>query len=92
MIVKFYATLRSIVGGKAVEIPVEYGETAKVLLDAIIAKYPALKKELFQEDGRLYGHVHVFINGRDVQFYDEGLDVKIYPEDVVSIFPAVGGG
>jgi molybdopterin synthase sulfur carrier subunit len=92
MIVKFYATLRNIVGGKAVEIPVEHGVTAKELLDAIIAKFPALKKELFQEDGRLYGHVHMFINGRDVQFYEEKLDVKIYPEDVITIFPAVGGG
>jgi len=92
MIVKFYATLRNIVGEKAVDIPVEHGVTAKELLDAIIAKFPALERELFQEDGRLYGHVHMFINGRDVQFYDEKLDVKIKPEDVITIFPAVGGG
>jgi len=92
MIVKFYATLRNIVGGKEVEVPVDYGATAKELLDAIIARYPALKKELLQEDGRLYGHVHMFINGRDVQFYDKNLNVKIGPEDVITIFPAVGGG
>ena len=58
MIVKFYATLRSIVGGKAVEIPVEPGATAKELLDAIIAKYPPLKKELF-------------VNGRGYQVLSE---------------------
>jgi molybdopterin synthase sulfur carrier subunit len=92
MKVNFYATLRDITGGKEIEIPVEQGITAKDLLDVIIARYPAMKKELLQPDGRLYGHVHLAINGRDVQFLADDLDTVINPGDEISIFPAVGGG
>jgi sulfur-carrier protein len=92
MKVNFYATLRDITGGKVVDIPVDQGITAKELLDAIVTKFPALKKELLQPDGRLYGHVHLAINGRDVQFLTEHLDTKLNPEDEISVFPAVGGG
>jgi sulfur-carrier protein len=92
MKVNFYATLRDITGGKVIDIPVEQGITARELLDAIIARYPAMKKELLQPDGRLFGHVHLAINGRDVQFLADDLDTVINPEDEISVFPAVGGG
>jgi molybdopterin synthase sulfur carrier subunit len=92
MKVRFYATLRDIVGGKIVEIPVDHGSSAQEILDAIIAQFPVLKKELLDEDGRLYGHVHFFVNGRDVQFLTDDLETKIMNEDMISVFPAVGGG
>ena len=92
MKVNFYATLRDIAGGKVVEIPVDHGSTAKEVLDAIIAQFPAMKKELLNEDGRLYGHVHFFVNGRDVQFTKDDFETKIMPNDVINVFPAVGGG
>jgi len=92
MRVNFYATLRDIAGGKIVELPIDHGVTAKEVLEAIIAKFPAMKKELLNENGRLYGHVHFFVNGRDVQFTENDLETKIMPEDEISVFPAVGGG
>ena len=92
MKVYFYATLRDIVGGKTVEIPLEYGVSAKEVLHAIVTRYPAMKKELMHQDGRLYGHVHFFINGRDVQFTDDDLETIIMPDDEIRVFPAVGGG
>ena len=51
-----------------------------------------MKKELFREDGRMYGHVHFFVNGRDVQFTEDDYETRIMPEDVINVFPAVGGG
>lgn len=92
MQVNFYATLRDIAGGKTVEIPIEHGVTAKEVLQAIITQFPAMEKELLNEDGRLYGHVHFFINGRDVQFTENDFDTMIMPDDEISVFPAVGGG
>ena len=92
MKVNFYATLRDIVGGKSVEFDLDHGVAAKELLDAILARFPAMKKELIGPDGRLYGHVHFFVNGRDVQFLEDDLETKIQPGDEVSVFPAVGGG
>jgi molybdopterin synthase sulfur carrier subunit len=92
MKVNFFATLRDIAGGKVVEFPIESDVTAQQLMDAIIQRFPPMKKELLNEDGRMYGHVHFFINGRDVQFMDNGFQTQIMPDDVVNIFPAVGGG
>jgi molybdopterin converting factor small subunit len=40
----------------------------------------------------MYGHVHFFINGRDVQFTEDQFQTKITQEDTVNVFPAVGGG
>ena len=92
MKVNFYATLRDIAGGKTVELPLDHGVTAKEVLETIIAKFPAMKKELLNENGRLYGHVHFFVNGRDIQFTEDDFETRIMPEDEISVFPAVGGG
>ena len=92
MEVNFYATLRDIAGGKTVEIPIDHGVTVREVLDAIVTRFPAMKKELLREDGRMYGHVHFFVNGRDVQFTEDDYETRIMPEDVINVFPAVGGG
>ena len=92
MKVNFFATLRDIAGGKTVEFDLNHGATAQELLDAVIERFPRMKKELLDENGEMYGHVHLFINGRDVQFTDEKFNTKITHEDLVNIFPAVGGG
>jgi len=92
MKVNFYATLRDIAGGKTVEIPIDHGVTAREVLDAIVTKFPSMKKELLQENGRMYGHVHFFVNGRDIQFTEDDFETRIMPDDVINAFPAVGGG
>ncbi len=92
MKVNFFATLRQIVGGKTVEFPLEEGATVKQLLDEMIQKYPQLASELLDEQGKLYGHVHIFVNGRDSPFLEDGIDTVLKPDDNVSVFPAVGGG
>jgi molybdopterin synthase sulfur carrier subunit len=92
MKVNFFATLRDIAGGKVVEFDVDHGITAQQLLESIIKKFPRMQKELLNENGQMYGHVHFFINGRDVQFTDEKFQTKIMQEDTVNVFPAVGGG
>lgn len=92
MKVNFFATLRDIAGGKTVEFDVDQGVTAQELLDAIIVKFPLMKRELLNENGEMYGHVHFFINGRDVQFTDDKFQTKIMQGDTVNVFPAVGGG
>lgn len=92
MKVNFFATLRDIAGGKTVEFDVDHGVTAWELLEAIMNKFPPMRKELLNENGEMYGHVHFFINGRDVQFTEEQFATKIMQGDTVNVFPAVGGG
>lgn len=92
MKVKFFATLRAIVGGKEVEIPLQGTITARQLFDQILETYPALRPELLDDDGNMHGHVHFFINGRDIQFHEDAWSRPIEPEDTVTVFPAIGGG
>ena len=92
MKVNFFATLRSIVGGKTVDFDVDHGITVTEMLDVMIARFPQLRNELLDETGKMHGHVHFFVNGRDAQFLENGVETRIMPDDVVNVFPAVGGG
>jgi molybdopterin synthase sulfur carrier subunit len=90
--VNFFATFRPIVGGKTVEVDVAQGSTVQQLLQALIVRYPALDQALFDDVKHLHRHVHVFVNGRDVVYLADQLETRLDAEDVINIFPPVGGG
>lgn len=92
MKIKFYATLRDIVGQKEIEIDIESGVTVQEMIDHVISEYPRLGREILDDDGILYQHVHVFLNGRDAPYLEEALSTPIQADDKIDIFPAVGGG
>ncbi len=92
MNVNFYATLRQVVGAKSVDFDLKTGATITQLLDEMFHRYPTLRRELVNEQGQLYQHVHIFVNGRDVTFLDEGLDTPLSEQDSIGVFPAIGGG
>ncbi len=91
MQVRVFATLRPIVGGAHVPTTVQPGQTVRELVDEMIARWPALRRELLDEDGNLLRRVHIMINGRSVEYLD-GLDSVIPPAADITIFPPVGGG
>src|SRR5512135_2559755 len=90
--VNFFATFRPIVGGKTVEVDVAEGVTVRQVLNTLVARFPPLGAELFDTDGHLRGDVHVFVNGRDWTYLADQLETQIKVEDVINIFPPVGGG
>lgn len=92
MKVNFYATLRQVVGQKSVQFGLSPEGTVQDLLDSILERYPPMRRELLDEQGKLYPHVHIFLNGRDVPYLEEALETRLRPEDKIDIFPAVGGG
>jgi len=92
MKVDFYATLRDVAGQKTVDIEVNQNATVRQLVDAIVTRYPLMRDKLLQPNGDLWGHVHVFVNGRDAPFLDDRMETVIKPSDTISVFPAVGGG
>jgi len=92
MKVNFYATLRDVTGQKTVDIDLPENATVRQLVDAMVERYPLLRDKLLNQDDKLWGHVHVFINGRDAPFLDNEMQTVIKLDDSISIFPAVGGG
>ncbi len=92
MKVHFFATLRQIVGQKTVEIDLPENTTVQDFVEMVVTQYPPMRQELLDENGNLYRHVHVFVNGRDAPFLANGMDTVIQPNDTLNIFPAVGGG
>ena len=92
MEVHFYATLRQLAGTKTVEFLLPETVTVWRLVTAVIERFPAMRAELLDKEGNLYAHVHVFVNGRDSRFLEEGRETTISIEDKIDIFPAVGGG
>lgn len=92
MKVNFYATLRQIVGKKEVEFESSECLTVQQLVEEIVTKYPPMRRELLNENGELYPHVHVFVNGRDAPYLEKGMDTVLELSDKIDVFPAVGGG
>lgn len=92
MKVSFYATLRAITGGKVVQVSRAEGTTIRDVLNEVIARFPPLQEELFNERGELHNYVHVFVNGRDVRYLSTLMNTPLKESDEVDLFPAVGGG
>lgn len=92
MKINFFATLRQIVGQKTVDFELPENVTVRELVEIVVTRYPTMRPELMDEQGNLWRHVHVFVNGRDAPFLENGVETIVKPTDTINIFPAVGGG
>ena len=91
MRVRLYATLRPIAGSAVVELHTHPGATFQALLDELVTRWPAMKRELFDREGKLSTGIHILLDGRDIR-YMGGLEMPIPAEGEIRIFPPVGGG
>lgn len=89
--VRFYATLRPIVGGKLVCFDLPEGSTARDLLTAACERFPALGPLIWKEDGELGDYIKVFVDGRDIR-YLQMLKTPLPVDADVDIFPPAAGG
>lgn len=88
---KVYATLRPIVGGAVVSAQTSAGATVQALVDELVARWPDLRPEMVDNDGKLLQRIHIFVNGKDITFLN-GVETIIPEGGNVDIFPPVGGG
>jgi molybdopterin synthase sulfur carrier subunit len=91
MKVRVYATLKDIVGARAVCLQHSKGDTVGAVLDRLTGEFPKLEDKLFDSDDQLKQSVNVMVNGRNVRWL-EGLETVLDKDDRLSIFPAVAGG
>ena len=90
MEIRFYATLRPIVGGRSVALddpPPTVGE----LLDRLCGDHDGLRDRVLDEHGQIRQFVAVIVDGRDVRHL-EGLQSRLRPNSEIDIFPPVAGG
>lgn len=90
MEVRFYATLRPLVGGRSVVID-DACDTVGAALDALVTRFPDLRERLLADDGAVRPFVAVMVNGRDIRHL-QALDTPLPPGCELDIFPPVAGG
>ena len=86
--VRIPPTLREQTGGER-ELVVD-GETVRDLLDDLMARFPALRRQLVDDDD-LAPFVNVYVEGEDVRTLD-GLETEVRPGATVILLPAMAGG
>jgi len=67
------------------------GATVSDALDALTAQYPNIKKNLFNDQGKLRSFVNVYVNDEDIRYLDK-TDTKLTGTETISIVPSIAGG
>ncbi len=91
MNVRFYATLRPLVGGKTVDVCLPPGATVRDLLESATTRFPKLEPVVWTENRELGAFVKVFLDGRDIRHLAL-LDTPVPGDAEIDIFPPVAGG
>lgn len=81
--------LRQYAGG-ADAVDVE-ASTAGEALEKLVEVHPALKQQLFNDEGKMRSFVNVYVSDEDIRYLDrEATEVK--SDDTISIVPSIAGG
>ena len=67
------------------------GTTVAEVLASLTQKFPDLRKQLFNDEGKMRSFVNVYLNDEDIRYLDS-LDTAVKDGDELSIIPAVAGG
>lgn len=89
---KLYATFRIITGEKTILIDAPEGTTVIQAVRLLAEMRPALKPHWFDQDGGLYSHVHVFLNGEDAMTLPAQMESVVPSGTELGFFPPVAGG
>ncbi len=87
-----YATFRLLAGIKTIQLDLPDGTTVLQAVHAVVKERPVLRPHWLDEAGEIHAHVHIFINGQDVQNLESGVETQLQSSDVLDFFPPVGGG
>ncbi len=75
-------------GGRG-RVEVEGGTVAECI-EALGARYPGFREQIFDADGRVHRFVQLFVNGDEVD--RAAVDTPVAEGDVVEILAAIAGG
>ena len=90
--VRFFTTLREIIGKKEEQIEFSRSATVESILGQLSKKYGReFNDYVYDELGDVRGHLHFLVNGQSVTAL-RGLKTRLKEGDQVAILPPVGGG
>ena len=67
------------------------GATVGEVLAALTTRFPDLKKNLFNEEGKLRSFVNVYLNDEDIRYLSKDA-TPVADTDILSIVPSIAGG
>src|SRR5579883_893050 len=67
------------------------GSTVGEVLGALTTQYPDLRKQLFNEEGKLRSFVNVYLNDEDIRYLKKDA-TPVANGDTLSIVPSIAGG
>ncbi len=67
------------------------GTTVSDALNALTTRYPDIKKNLFNDQGKLRSFVNVYVNDEDIRYLDK-VETALKGTDTISIVPSIAGG
>ncbi len=90
--VKLFATLRLSLGVSSVDIEVNGPKTVEEVLRICSEKLGRnISEKLLEEPGKLLQGSMILVNGKNI-LHEEDLNTKVFPGDVISLFPPLSGG
>jgi molybdopterin converting factor small subunit len=89
---RLYATFRLQAGVKAVSLDLCEGTTLREAVTALLEQLPVLRPHWLDGAGDLRPYVKIFVNRRELQALENGLDTPLHADAVLDFFPPVGGG
>jgi adenylyltransferase/sulfurtransferase len=67
------------------------GSTVGEVLNALTQTFPDLKKQIFNDEGKLRSFVNVYLNDEDIRYLKKS-DTPVAAGDTLSIVPSIAGG
>ena len=67
------------------------GATVGEVLAALTAEYPDLRKQIFNDEGKLRSFVNVYLNDEDIRYMNKEA-TPVADADTISIVPSIAGG
>ncbi|MBE3039877.1 MAG: MoaD family protein [Chloroflexi bacterium] len=87
-----YATFRLHAGIKNFAVDLPAGTNVQQAVLEIVRRYPVLQKDWLDETGELHAHVHILVDGNEVNTLPDQLETQLRTETVLDFFPPVAGG
>jgi molybdopterin converting factor small subunit len=67
------------------------GASVAEVLSGVVTAHPNLKKQIYNDEGKLRSFVNIYVNDEDIRYLDKENTV-VADADTLSIVPSIAGG